>query len=234
MHIIISQTSPQTINLADYAQQDLTITIASGVQVTCIYDQTNYEKFNIVFHLQHDAMLHCVLLVTGDQLSKINVAIFLDGQGAHATVRGLYALRGAAQTTITTSQHHTSAHTTSNLIIKGLLNDTAKSLYQGTIIVDQCAKQTKALQENKNMLLSPNAQAQSIPSLEVLTNDVHCTHGSASGYLDQHALFYAQTRGIDHQNAQRILLHGFFADILESLPENMVSDICARLDKISA
>lgn len=231
--ILISQSTFSTINLSDYAASSLAITIQAGVHFSCIYDKSNYEHVDIIFHLQRDAVLNCVLLIADGERIGINLALSLEGEYAQANVRGLYALTGSQQLAIITSQHHKAPHTSSNLIIKGMLNDHAQADYRGNILVDQVAKYTNAVQENKNILLSRTAHAQSIPCLEVLTNDVQCKHGSAVGYLDEHALFYVQSRALDAQMARQLLLHGFFAEIIDALDASMISDIYEIIKKKS-
>jgi len=233
MDIVISSSCSKPINLSDYAASSLSITLQPGVHFSCIYDQSNYEHFQVAFNLHRDAVLHCVLLITGGQHTNIHLAISLDGQYAQATVRGLYALSGSQSLAITTSQHHKAPHTTSDLIIKGMLNQHAIAHYQGKILVDQNAKYTNAVQENKNILLSRTAHAQSIPSLEVLTNDVQCKHGSAVGYLDELSLFYVQSRALDAKTARQLLLHGFFAHIIDAVDPSMISDIYEIIKKQS-
>lgn len=223
--IITSSSSSGRLNLSDYAASSLSIAIQADVHFKCVYDKSMYEKFDVTFHLHQNAILDCVLLITEGEHRAINLAISLEGAYAQAHVRGLYALSGSQKLAITTSQHHQAPHTTSNLVIKGMLNGTAQADYRGKILVDQNAKYTNALQENKNILLSRAAHAQSIPSLEVLTNDVQCKHGSAVGYLDEQLLFYVQARGLDIQSAGQLLLHGFFAEIIDGLDSTMVSDI---------
>ncbi|MDR3550421.1 MAG: SufD family Fe-S cluster assembly protein [Candidatus Babeliales bacterium] len=231
--ILIASSSSTRINLSEYAASSLAITVQAGVHYRCIYDKSNFQNFDIVFHLQRDAILDCVLLITEGELLNINLAISLEGEYAQANVRGLYALSGSQQLAITTSQHHKAPHATSNLIIKGMLNDHAKADYRGNILVDQVAKYTNAVQENKNILLSRTAHAQSIPCLEVLTNDVQCKHGSAVGYLDEQSLFYVQSRALDAQTARQLLLHGFFIEIIDALDASMISDIYEIIKKKS-
>ena len=101
--------------------------------------------------------------------------------------------------------------------MKGVLSGTAYAHYHGTVRMEKEARGAYASQENKNMLLSSGARALSVPSLEVLTHDVHCFHGSAIGRFDEEQLLYAGSRGIDEKTAQRLLLHAFFADLFSDM-----------------
>ncbi|MCX5922627.1 MAG: SufD family Fe-S cluster assembly protein [Candidatus Dependentiae bacterium] len=213
-----------------------TITVPAGTSLNYLYDQRQENVIDgicvINFHLERDSTLHCFMAITDDAVSAITLNVFLDGERAQATVRGVYALRDAHKVTITTLQHHRAAHTTSDLIFKGALSGHAQAFYHGTIYVDQQAKKTRSLQKNHTLLLSKTAKSVSVPSLEVLTHDVHCTHGTAAGYLDAQTLFYAQSRGLDMEQARRMVLEGFFAQMLEGLSTSVVVDIYKRIATI--
>ena len=124
---------------------------------------------------------------------------------------------------IETFQHHQAAHSSSCLIVKGALQGKASAHYAGTIRVEKQAYGSYASQENKNILLSAQARAVSIPNLEVLNNEVKCFHASAIGRFDNEQLFYIATRGIDEKVAQQILLDAFFADVVDG-NESLIQD----------
>ncbi len=179
---------------------------------------------HICFYLERNAVLVADILIAN---TAVNVTIdcVLRGEGAEARIMGAYVLDAAHKVQIVTTQHHVVAHTRSTLVMKGVLRDSAHAQYHGTIRVEKDAHGAYASQENKNMLLSNNARAVSVPSLEVLTHDVHCFHGSATGRFDDEQLFYAASRGIDEKTAQQLLLNAFFADLFvnEGLNEKMRS-----------
>lgn len=240
MNIKITQSPPNIINLVEYNSEYLDIIIEKNQHLSCMldqvqdwgpYSQNGVRNITITFHVQQNAVLDLALLITDAQHTKIDLNIILEGEHAQAQVRGLYVLSDSQKVTIITRQEHRVPSTKSDLNIKGLLNDASASFYQGTIFVHQAAKQTVAVQENKNMLLSRCAQAQSIPSLEVLTNDVSCKHGSAVGYFDEQALFYLVSRGLNSDHAKQVLLRGFCAEIIDTFPPDFVSSILKRIEE---
>jgi len=123
-----------------------------------------------------------------------------------------------------TLQKHLVDHTTSDLLIKGCLKDRARSIYQGLIQVAEGAQRTDAYQANRNLLLSDTARADSIPGLEILANDVRCTHGATIGTVDEEQMFYLMTRGLPRNQAQRLIVEGFFTPVLDRIPLESVRD----------
>ena len=140
--------------------------------------------------------------------------LMLEGEGSRAVVKGGYRLKDLQEVVLQTRQNHMAAHTSTELVIKGILDDQSKVVYQGTIFVNEQGRGTQASQTNKNILLSDSARAHSMPQLEVLTNDVSCQHGSAVGYLDLEQLHYLQARGLSEEIAKKLLLDAFFADVV--------------------
>lgn len=173
------------------------------------------QKKEISFYVQRNASLLVELFIT-----RVDASIFivctLEGESSSADVRGIYCAHETNNIVIKTMQHHAVAHATSNVTIKGILYGAAQAHYYGMIRVEKNAYATKACQENKNIILSDNARAVSIPQLEVLTDDVHCFHASATGKWDNEQLFYCATRGIDDKRAQQVLLRGFLATTFKS------------------
>lgn len=176
------------------------------------------------YFVHEDASLTCHLAFADIEQLQLNLDLQLQGAGAHARVRGLYLLSDTQQFTITTTQNHNAPRTQSDLLIKGLLSGQAQAQYRGTIRVSTHAPQANALQYNKNMLLSTESRAISIPSLEVLTNDVRCMHGSAVGQLHAEQLYYLQSRGLSKKEAARILLAGFCADVHDVMDQGALME----------
>jgi Fe-S cluster assembly protein SufD len=123
-----------------------------------------------------------------------------------------------------TLQKHLTDHTTSDLLIKGCLKDRARSIYQGLIQVAEGAQRTDAYQANRNLLLSDTARADSIPGLEILANDVRCTHGATIGTVDEEQMYYLMSRGLPGNEAQRLIVEGFFTPVLDRIPLESVRD----------
>ncbi|NTV36173.1 MAG: SufD family Fe-S cluster assembly protein, partial [Anaerolineaceae bacterium] len=115
-------------------------------------------------------------------------------------------------------QNHLAANTTSDLLFKGALVDSSRSVWQGMIYVAPNAPKSDGYQANRNLVLSKNARADSIPGLEILTDDVRCTHGATVGQIDQDQVFYLLSRGIPKREAERLIVEGFFDPIMQRIP----------------
>src|SRR5207245_7587719 len=112
---------------------------------------------------------------------------------------------------------HMAPNTTSDFACKGALRESARSVWRGMIRVEKDAQKTNAYQENRNLLLSKDAHADSIPGLEILANDVRCTHGATLGQVDREQLFYLMARGLSRSEAERLIVRGFFQDVLDRI-----------------
>ena len=149
---------------------------------------------------------------------------YLAGRGAHVKVTGAYYLTGREHIDFDTTQEHAAPDTFSDLAFKGVLDDRARAVWRGVIRVDKGAQKTDAYQENRNLLLSADAQATPIPGLEIEANDVRCTHGATVGQVDRSQMFYLMARGLTHAEAERLIVRGFFEDVLERIGSQEVRD----------
>lgn len=185
---------------------------------------------NIVHYSNHraqvgrDAELQWIHTVLGGRSVKSNAYYDLSGPGARAYVHGFMFGDQRQHFHLHTLQRHRVEHTTSDLLIKGCLRDRARSVYQGLIQVSEGAQRTDAYQANRNLLLSDTARADSIPGLEILANDVRCTHGATIGTVDAEQLHYLQSRGLPRVEAQRLIVEGFFTPVLDRIPLEQVRD----------
>jgi Fe-S cluster assembly protein SufD len=180
------------------------------------WDEGAIDATRITFHIHESSSLDAQLIISGGTSSKREIKIAMLGERASACVQGAYVLAGDQQLELSCVQLHQAPNAESNLVLKGALAGKAHATYTGTIRIEQCASGSNASQENKNILLSEHARALSVPNLEALTNDVRCAHGSAVGQLDAEQIWYMQTRGIPHAQAKKLLLQGFFADIVSA------------------
>jgi len=119
---------------------------------------------------------------------------------------------------MTPSRTTLAPHTTSDLLFKGALKDRSRSVWQGMIYVAPGAQKTDGYQANRNLVLSPQARADSIPGLEILADDVRCTHGATVGKIDPEPIFYLRSRGIPYAEAERLIVEGFFDPIMQRIP----------------
>jgi len=156
---------------------------------------------------------------------------YLADRGASVKVTGAYYLSGREHVDYDTTQEHAAPDTTSDLAFKGVLDERSRAVWRGVIRVDRGAQKTDAYQENRNLLLSPDAQATPIPGLEIEANDVRCTHGATVGQVDKQHLFYLMSRGLTRADAQRAIVRGFFEPVLARIASETVRDsLAAALD----
>jgi Fe-S cluster assembly protein SufD len=148
----------------------------------------------------------------------------LAGEGSHAKVTGAYAPHARQHLDFDTTQEHGAANTTSDLAFRGILSDRSTAVWRGMIKVDPGAQQTDAFQECRNLLLSKSAHADAIPGLEILANDVRCTHAAAIAQVDPEQLFYLRSRGLGEGNAKRLVIEGFMSELVQRFEEGPIRD----------
>ena len=168
--------------------------------------------------LQKDATLRLFNVTLGGRFSKNRVEASLVGPGAKAELKAIYFASGEQFFDFHTLQDHQVGNTTSDLLFKGALQDVARTVYAGLIKIEKHAARSDAYQANRNLVLSDKAKATSIPMLEIDNNDVRCTHGATVGPVDPNHLFYLRSRGIPESTAKRMLIQGFFGDVLDRIP----------------
>ena len=178
-----------------------------------------------------NANLDWIFGATGSKLTKNFSTLDIVGEGASSQMSGLFFADGDQHLDHDTQQDHHVAHTYSNLLFKGVLKGKSRSVWQGMIYVAPNAQQTDAYQSNKNLLLSKDARADSIPGLEILADDVRCSHGATVGKIDDAPLFYLLSRGIPKADAERLIVEGFFDPVLRRIP---VEGVRERLERAIA
>lgn len=154
----------------------------------------------------------------GSRLTKNFSDLDLVGEGAQGRMSGFYFTDGVQHLDHDTQQNHLAPHTTSDLLFKGALKGRSRSVWQGMIYVAPGAQKTDGYQANRNLVLSDEARADSIPGLEILADDVRCTHGATVGKLEQEPLFYIKSRGVPQAEAERLVVEGFFDPIMQRIP----------------
>jgi Fe-S cluster assembly protein SufD len=168
-------------------------------------------------HQARDSHYISFALSTGASLSRTNVYTTLDGEGAGATLNGLYMLDGEQHCDQQTQIVHAQPNCFSRELYKGVLDDRSHGVFNGKVYVHAIAQKTDGKQTNKTLLLSPTAQIDTKPQLEIFADDVKCTHGATVGQIDEASLFYLKSRGIDNTTARRLLTYAFAADVLETI-----------------
>jgi Fe-S cluster assembly protein SufD len=165
--------------------------------------------------VERDAELDWVTGGFGSKKGKVWIRNDLTGPGATSRVTGAYFADGKQHLDYDTYQLHAAPNTTSDFAFKGALRDEATAVWRGMIRVEEDAQRTNAYQENRNLMLSPTTHAVPIPGLEILANDVRCTHGATVSQVDREQLFYSMSRGLSRGEAERLIVRGFFSDVLD-------------------
>ena len=161
---------------------------------------------------------------TGASLSRTNIYTTLAGEGCGATLNGLYMLDGEQHCDHQTRIEHAQPNCFSREVYKGVLDGRSHGVFNGKVYVHPIAQKTDGKQTNNTLLLSPQAQVDTKPQLEIFADDVKCTHGATIGRLDEMALFYMKSRGVDAETARRLLVYAFAADVLETIPQDAVRE----------
>jgi Fe-S cluster assembly protein SufD len=167
--------------------------------------------------VERDAELDWVAGGFGSKKGKTWIQNDLTGPGATSRVTGAYFADSDQHLDYDTYQLHAAPSTTSDFAFKGALRDKATAVWRGMIRVEEDAQRTNAYQENRNLMLSPTTHAVPIPGLEILANDVRCTHGATVGQVDREQLFYLMARGLSRGEAERLIVRGFFSDVLDRI-----------------
>lgn len=176
-----------------------------------------------------DATLDTLNVALGGTTTRVDLNARLLGPGANSDMLGLYFGDEDQHFDFNTSQDHVAPNAGSDLLYKGALDGHSRAVFRGIIRVHKDAQRTDAYQTNRNLLLSPNARADSLPNLEIEADDVKCSHGATVGQLDEEARFYLQSRGLPRVQAERLVVLGFLGEVLARLPLGGVSDKVTRV-----
>ncbi len=154
----------------------------------------------------------------GASFSRLDLGVELAGNGSSVDVEGLYFGERSQSLDYRMVINHIGKNTSSDVFLKGAVEDEARSIFTGLLRIEKDATRTSAFETNRNLVLSPGAKAHSVPNLEILCDDVICGHGSSVGPLEEEHLYYLMSRGLTRQRAERILVRGFFAEVIKRLP----------------
>jgi Fe-S cluster assembly protein SufD len=218
--------------LAGYSNAAVEIVVKHAAKVEYVSIQNlSRGTWHFASHharVERDAELDWVTGGFGSAKGKVRIQNDLAGPGATSRVTGAYFADGKQHLDYDTFQEHMAPSTTSDFAFKGALRDNARTVWRGMIRVEEGAQKTNAYQENRNLLLSKTAHADSIPGLEILANDVRCTHGATLGQVDRDQLFYLMTRGLTRSEAERLIVRGFFQDVLDRVELEAVREALAE------
>jgi len=168
--------------------------------------------------VERNGNLEWIFGALGSHLTKNFSDLTLKGEGSTGKMSGFYFTDGDQHLDHDTQQNHLAPHTTSDLLFKGALVGESHSVWQGMIYVAGNASKTDGYQANRNLILDRRARADSLPGLEILTDDVRCTHGATVGKIDPDEIFYLQSRGMPRADAERLIVEGFFDPIMQRIP----------------
>jgi Fe-S cluster assembly protein SufD len=214
-------SSPSEINQAMHAGL-MELYVGEGARLTFVELQSwgdniwnfTHERINVA----RNGTVDWIFGALGSHLTKNFSDLNLIGEGATGKMSGFYFTEGKQHLDHDTQQNHLAPHTTSDLLFKGALVGESQSVWQGMIYVAPNATKTDGYQANRNLILDRRAKADSIPGLEILTDDVRCTHGATVGKIDQEQVFYLESRGLEKEEAERLIVEGFFDPIMQRIP----------------
>ncbi|MGH2424825.1 MAG: Fe-S cluster assembly protein SufD [bacterium] len=205
-----------------FADPIVELVLHEGAQVRYVtmqdWGRNVWEVGIIRSSLARDATLNSLFVGLGGNVVKADVESVLRGPGASSEMLGLVFGDGRQHYDIQTMQEHAAPHTTSDLLYKNAVRDRATSVFIGMIRVHPGAQKTNAFQSNRNLILSDDAKAISDPKLEIMANDLRCTHGSATSQLNEEHLFYLMSRGLTRAQAVHMVVEGFFAELFDRVP----------------
>ena len=225
LHVVVGRSARATIvekhdGEAGLSSGVVDLTLLDGAHLIYVHVQNQPREARVFSH-QHarigkDAKLVTLNFAMGGRLSRADVEVELVGQGAESDMLGLVFGEGDQQFDFHTLQGHRAPDTRSDLLFKSALDDRSHSTYTGVISIGKDAPRSEAYQANRNLLLSDAARADTEPKLEILIDDVaRCTHGATIGPVDDDQLFYLESRGLDADASSRLIVEGFFEEVLQ-------------------
>jgi len=184
--------------------------------------------------LGRGAVVRTSAVALGGDYARLRSESLLQGEEAESDQLAVYFGDGTQMLDFRTLQDHDAPRTRSDLLFKGAVEDTARSVYSGLVRLRPTAQKANAFQTNRNLVLTEGASAESIPNLEIEANDVKCSHASTVGPIDDDQLYYLESRGIPRDDAERLIVLGFFDDVFERLPIGALSSGLRRsvVDKL--
>ena len=178
-------------------------------------------KFNNI-EQDKNSISETFILSSGSKFIKNEINCNLKGKYSSAFVNGVFSLNEKKHNEIKTNINHLVENTKSYQLIKSVLDNSSKAVYQGKIYVDQNAQKTDGYQLSKAILLNEDSEFNAKPELEIYADDVKCSHGSASGSLNENSIFYLRSRGLNYKEAKNLLIKGFLLDVIEKITDEEI------------
>jgi Fe-S cluster assembly protein SufD len=239
--LVIAEANSKATLIESYASAGVSVSFTNAVVEVVLQDGARLEHYKVQresvesFHiattsatLGTNASYDSTAINFGAQLSRHDVAVRMDHEGAECWVDGLYVVSSGQHTDTHSVIDHQQPHCTSHQLYKGILDGKSRAVFNGKVFVRHGAQKTDAMQTNKNLLLSPEARVDTKPQLEILADDVKCAHGAAVGQIDEDELFYLQTRGLHVELARNLLTYGFAEEVIGKIK---IDSIRSQLDE---
>ena len=193
---------------------------------------SNIKYFFTNIDLENNSNLESFIFSRGSKFLRNEINCNLNDKYSSAFISGIIDLKEQQQHEIKTNINHFSENTKSYQLVKSVLKDKSKGVFQGKIFVDQEAQKTDGYQLSKALLLDENTEFDAKPELEIYADDVKCSHGSTSGNLDSDSIFYLMSRGLTYQQSRKLLVDGFLNDVVEKITNLNVKNYIKKLIKI--
>jgi Fe-S cluster assembly protein SufD len=239
--LVIAEANSKATLVENYANAGVGVSFTNAVVEVVLQDGARLEHYKVQrenvesFHIAStsatlgtNASYDSTAINFGAQLSRHDVAVRMDHEGAECWVDGLYVVSSGQHTDTHSVIDHQQPHCTSHQLYKGILDGKSRAVFNGKVFVRHGAQKTDAMQTNKNLLLSKEARVDTKPQLEILADDVKCAHGAAVGQIDEDELFYLQTRGIHGELARNLLTYGFAEEVIGKIK---IDSIRSQLDE---
>ncbi len=239
--LVIAEANSKATLIESYASAGEGVSFTNAVVEVVLQDSARLEHYKVQrenvesFHIAStsatlgtNASYDSTAINFGAQLSRHDVAVQMDHEGAECWIDGLYLVSSGQHTDTHSVIDHQQPHCTSHQLYKGILDGKSRAVFNGKVFVRHGAQKTDAMQTNKNLLLSKEARVDTKPQLEILADDVKCAHGAAVGQIDEDELFYLQTRGIHGELARNLLTYGFAEEVIGKIK---IDSIRSQLDE---
>ena len=192
-------------------------------------NNSNIKYFYNNIDLGKNSITENFIFSTGSKFLKNEINCNLNDEYSSAFINGILNLKESKHHEIKTNINHRAANTKSYQLVKSVLNDNSKGVYQGKIYVSRNAQKTDGYQLSKALLLSENTEFDAKPELEIYADDVKCSHGSTSGNLDEEAIFYFMSRGLNYKQSRELLINGFLLDVVEKITDSEIKDLIKNI-----
>lgn len=193
---------------------------------------TNVFNFDDkIAHVEQDAKIEWLDFCFGSRFTHSDVESILNSSGAESKVKGLFFGDGEQQFDVGARSIHAAPHTRSDIAGKGVLSGKAKAIYRGLVRIEKEAPSSDGYQKEDVLMLSEEAEANSIPQLEIDNNEVKCSHAATTSHIDNDQLFYLMSRGIEKEEATKLIVSGFFEAFITQLPGEVAADLRLCIDE---